>query len=99
MAGAVAQALRLVVRGYQLSLSPAITAIGVRCRHEPTCSHYARDALERHGAWLGVWMTLARVLRCRPGGSSGYDPVPDELDARATPAQPWRAADWRGPRP
>ncbi len=47
------------------------------CRYVPSCSYYAAEALETHGATKGTWLTLRRLLRCRPGGPSGWDPVPD----------------------
>jgi uncharacterized protein len=50
--------------------------IGRQCRHLPTCSAFAIEAIDRHGAWTGFWLGLFRVCRCRPGGTSGYDPVP-----------------------
>lgn len=50
------------------------------CRFFPSCSTYARDAYELHGARRGSWLTLRRLLRCRPFGSSGYDPVPEPRD-------------------
>lgn len=65
--------LRLI-RLYQVLVSPAL---GVACRYEPTCSHYAYEAIERHGAWRGTRLAASRLGRCRPGGGSGYDPVPD----------------------
>jgi putative membrane protein insertion efficiency factor len=65
--------LRAAVRAYQLVLSPLI---GPRCRHLPSCSDYAREALERHGSARGSWLALRRLVRCHPWGTSGYDPVP-----------------------
>lgn len=47
------------------------------CRFEPSCSHYALEAVRVHGPAAGGWLTLRRILRCRPGGDWGYDPVPD----------------------
>lgn len=47
------------------------------CRYLPTCSAYATEALERHGAARGSWLSLCRVLRCHPWGGSGLDPVPE----------------------
>jgi putative membrane protein insertion efficiency factor len=47
------------------------------CRYSPTCSAYALDALERHGAVRGSWLTARRIGRCHPWGGSGFDPVPD----------------------
>ena len=49
--------------------------MGGYCRFHPTCSQYALDALEKHGAWRGAWRTIKRIGRCRPGGGSGYDPA------------------------
>lgn len=86
-----------LLRLYQLTLSPAFAALGVRCRHEPSCSRYAADAVRRHGLWPGAWMALARLSRCRPGGSQGYDPAPAEAP-RARWWRPWAYGDWRGPR-
>lgn len=92
-----ANILRVLVRVYQLTLSPAFAALGLRCRHEPSCSRYADAALARHGAWAGAWMALARLMRCRPGGSYGFDPAPEDLPRRARWWAPWRYGDWRGP--
>jgi uncharacterized protein len=68
--------------------------IGAECRHLPTCSHYGLDAIDRNGAWRGLWLTVARVCRCRPGGTSGYDPAPDLQAVRHT-WTPWRYGRWR----
>lgn len=68
-----ARLLALPVRAYRLVLSPLI---GTQCRFQPTCSAYALEALERHGALRGGWLALRRVGRCHPWGSSGFDPVP-----------------------
>ncbi len=68
-----AKGLSLLVRGYQLVISPWI---GPRCRFLPTCSDYALDALARHGAIRGGWLTVRRLARCHPFGGSGFDPVP-----------------------
>jgi uncharacterized protein len=46
------------------------------CRFTPSCSTYAREAYLVHGRWQGTWLTVRRLLRCRPFGPSGYDPVP-----------------------
>tara|TARA_B100001287_G_scaffold133179_1_gene112159 strand:- start:524 stop:769 length:246 start_codon:yes stop_codon:yes gene_type:complete len=48
------------------------------CRHYPTCSSYSREAIKKHGPSKGLFLSARRLLRCRPGGTSGYDPVPDE---------------------
>lgn len=63
-----------LVRAYQLLISPWL---GGACRHVPTCSAYAQDAIRRFGPLYGTWLTLRRIGRCHPWGSSGYDPVPD----------------------
>ena len=68
-----AYVLSLPVRAYRLVLSPWL---GNSCRFQPTCSHYALDALERHGALKGGALAAWRILRCNPWGGSGYDPVP-----------------------
>jgi len=69
----LAHVVALPVRAYRLVLSPWV---GHSCRYQPTCSAYALDALERHGAIRGSWLTLRRIGRCHPWGGSGYDPVP-----------------------
>jgi putative membrane protein insertion efficiency factor len=61
------------VRAYQYLLSPWW---GSHCRFTPTCSHYAIEALERHGALGGTWLATRRILRCHPWSAGGYDPVP-----------------------
>ena len=48
------------------------------CRYVPTCSEYAREALETHGAARGTWLTVRRLSRCHPLGGFGFDPVPTE---------------------
>ena len=61
------------VRFYQVAISPMLPP---RCRYTPTCSQYAVEALQKHGACKGSMFTLRRVCRCHPFGGSGYDPVP-----------------------
>lgn len=63
-----------LVKSYRLLLSPWL---GNTCRFEPTCSVYAITALERHGAWVGSYLTLKRLGRCGPWCAGGCDPVPD----------------------
>ena len=75
------------VRLYQLTLSGFI---GNSCRHFPTCSEYAHEAIARHGLWAGGWIALFRVLRCGPGGTHGIDIVPDRLDDTYLWYMPWR---------
>jgi len=66
-------ALILIVRGYQLWVSPLLPAA---CRYYPTCSAYAIQALEKHGAKTGSWLAIRRIARCHPFRPGGYDPVP-----------------------
>lgn len=82
---------RALIRTYQLTFS---ALVGHHCRHLPTCSHYGDEALARHGLWAGGWMTLARLSRCHPFGTSGIDNVPAELAVRARWYQPWRYGRW-----
>jgi len=71
--GPVARALRGAVRTYQAARAGRPSP----CRFEPSCSTYAVEALERHGAARGSWLALRRLSRCRPLGGHGWDPVPD----------------------
>ena len=73
------RAARALVTLYRHTLSPLI---GFHCRHMPTCSQYSDEALERFGLWGGGWMTLARLLRCQPWGTSGLDYVPGAVPRR-----------------
>lgn len=73
MGRVVRTGLVLAVRGYQVAISPLLPP---SCRYYPTCSQYAVEALERHGAWRGGWLAVRRVLRCHPFRPGGYDPVP-----------------------
>jgi hypothetical protein len=73
-AGMTSAALRAALRGYQLLVSPFLQPA---CRFLPTCSEYAVEAIERHGAGRGVVLALLRLARCHPWGGSGYDPVPE----------------------
>lgn len=66
--------LVLCVRAYQVVLSPLLPAA---CRYQPTCSHYAIEALQKHGAWRGSWLAVKRIARCHPFRPGGFDPVPD----------------------
>ena len=68
-----AAVLVAAVRVYQWTLRPVI---GANCRFEPSCSHYAIEALRRHGAPRGVALSALRVLRCNPWTAGGHDPVP-----------------------
>ena len=62
-----------IVRFYQLAISPYFPA---RCRYQPTCSAYAVEAMQKHGAWKGGWLAIKRIGRCHPWGGDGFDPVP-----------------------
>lgn len=66
-----------LVRFYQAFVSPWTRP---SCRFQPTCSHYAVEALQVHGAWRGLWMSVWRILRCHPFHPGGYDPVPEKKD-------------------
>ena len=66
--------LSVAVRSYQLLVSPLLPPA---CRYLPTCSEYAAEAIERHGAWRGVILASRRLARCHPWGGAGYDPVPE----------------------
>ncbi len=66
-------ALLFLVRGYQRFISPLM---GANCRYHPTCSAYAREAIEAHGAGRGSWLAARRICRCHPWREGGYDPVP-----------------------
>lgn len=68
-----------LIRAYQVTLSGLMPNA---CRFEPTCSRYTYEAVERFGALRGTWMGLKRLSRCRPGGGSGYDPVPGGEEPR-----------------
>lgn len=61
-----------LIRLYQQAISPFLPAM---CRFQPTCSQYAAEAVERYGVMYGCWLGLKRLLRCRPMGGQGYDPV------------------------
>jgi|MDTC01.2.fsa_nt_gb hypothetical protein len=74
--------VRLMIRGYQVALSPLLKWLttgnpnAATCRFHPTCSHYGLEAIERHGVIKGLWLTGKRLLRCHPWGGYGEDPVP-----------------------
>ena len=63
----------LPIKMYQIVLSPLI---GPSCRFNPTCSHYAIQAITKYGAIKGLFLALKRISRCHPWGESGNDPVP-----------------------
>lgn len=88
------RAAHVAIRVYQLTLS---AFAGRHCRHLPTCSDFTDEAIARHGLWAGGWVGVARLWRCRPGGTSGFDPVPDGLASTARWYAPWRYGRWRAP--
>ncbi|MBC7822779.1 MAG: membrane protein insertion efficiency factor YidD [Candidatus Parcubacteria bacterium] len=69
-----------LVRGYRVFISPLLLPT---CRFHPTCSHYAIEAIDQHGALKGSWLATRRICRCHPFNAGGYDPVPHrESDER-----------------
>jgi len=72
--GPVARCLRIAIRGYQYMFSWRPSP----CRFDPTCSSYALQAIEAHGALRGSWLAVRRIGRCHPWGSHGWDPVPPQ---------------------
>ncbi len=87
--------LKAPILAYRYTLS---AFIGRQCRYLPTCSEYALDAIDRHGAWRGFWLGLARTCRCNPWGGEGFDPVPDLGSGQHPWWAPWRWGRWRMPR-
>lgn len=69
----MSQALVLFVRAYQMWVSPLFPAA---CRYHPTCSAFAIEAVQKHGAWRGSWLAAKRIGRCHPFRAGGFDPVP-----------------------
>lgn len=65
--------LILIFRLYQWLISPWL---GANCRYTPTCSHYAVEAVQKHGPFKGLYLAVKRILSCHPWGGHGYDPVP-----------------------
>lgn len=67
--------LKFLIKLYQILISPLL---GQNCRFQPTCSQYAKEALEKHGLRKGIYLALKRISKCHPWGSSGFDPVPEK---------------------
>ncbi|MBL7833400.1 MAG: membrane protein insertion efficiency factor YidD [Cyclobacteriaceae bacterium] len=63
----------LPIRFYQIAISPYL---GSNCRHTPSCSQYAIEAIRELGVIKGIWLGTKRIARCHPWGTHGYDPVP-----------------------
>jgi putative membrane protein insertion efficiency factor len=64
-----------LIKTYQVIISPLI---GSNCRYQPTCSHYAAQAIAKFGVIQGAWMAIKRISRCHPWHEGGYDPVPED---------------------
>lgn len=69
--------LKGLILVWQWGLAPVL---GANCRYQPSCSHYAAEALSRHGVLRGGWMATRRIFSCNPWGGAGYDPVPGTHD-------------------
>ena len=84
----ISRALILLLRVVRLALMPfvSMTSITPRvCKYEPTCSHYAEQAIRRHGVLRGLMLASWRLLRCNPWSKGGYDPVPGD-EGRVVPS-------------
>jgi len=64
-----------ILKGYRLCIAPLFMSLGVRCRFEPSCSHYAQEAIEEWGVYRGILMSIFRLARCHPFCEGGHDPV------------------------
>ncbi|MCF6326900.1 MAG: membrane protein insertion efficiency factor YidD [Devosiaceae bacterium] len=82
----------ILINIYRYTLS---SIAGRTCRHLPSCSEFTRDAIWRYGFWPGGWIGLARFVRCRPGGTHGYDPVPEDISEDARWYFPWKYGRWK----
>ena len=78
---------------YRYMISPFLPGA---CRHIPSCSQYASDAIELNGGWKGSWLGLSRLLRCHPWGSQGLDPAPDLRHEQHPIYLSWRYGRWNG---
>ena len=87
---AVRTLVKVPIHIYRWTLKPLV---GGHCRHLPTCSEYALQSIDLNGSWRGVWLTVARLARCHPWGTSGYDPAPDIRNEHHWIA-PWRYGRW-----
>lgn len=78
---AAARVLMALITGYRRFISPLL---GARCRFAPSCSAYALEAVNEHGALRGMWLAVRRIGRCHPFNPGGFDPVPPALHGRRT---------------
>jgi putative membrane protein insertion efficiency factor len=78
-------AMLAAIRLYQVALR-LVNPWG--CKFHPSCSNYAREAIERHGPVRGLWLAVGRLLRCRPGVFGGFDPVPEKLSQALCHSEP-----------
>lgn len=69
----MARILIILIKAYQVLLSPLL---GQQCRFYPTCSQYGLEAINKHGAIIGSYYTIRRLLRCHPWNAGGHDPIP-----------------------
>ena len=79
------------IHAYRCTLKPLI---GHECRYLPTCSEYGLEAIDKNGAWRGLWLTISRLTRCHPWGGAGYDPPPD-ISGEHHALAPWRYGRWK----
>ena len=93
MASFAAILLKAPIHLYRWTLRPWF---GWPCRHLPTCSDYALAAIDKNGAWRGFWLTVARLSRCQPWGTHGYDGVPDLSGVRHPLYAAYRYGRWSG---
>ncbi len=90
--GYMKAAVKAPIYFYRYAISPLI---GPRCRHLPSCSQYALDAIDLNGIWIGSWLAAGRIGRCHPWGTSGYDPAPGFAKANIPVWAPWRCLGYR----
>lgn len=64
-----------LIKFYKKFISPYLEYLGIRCKYEPTCSEYTKQAIEKYGAIKGVFLGFKRILRCNPFSKGGYDPL------------------------
>ena len=92
LAKLAAAVLKLPIQLYYYTLS---ALAGRRCRHAPSCSAYALDAIDKNGAWRGFWLAISRIARCQPWGTQGFDPAPDIRGEQHPIWAAWRYGRWR----